>query len=84
MVQIETRSRTITSWKDRIHEIQRPIYFLMTRGTYICGWCELDETSDWLTLIPHPLSSVPSRRWRYPQDVESVGRVTAVAIPLTR
>jgi transcriptional regulator with XRE-family HTH domain len=83
MVQIETRTRTITSWKDRIHEIQRPIYFLMTRDTYICGWCELDEKSDWLTLIPHPLSSAPSRRWKYPQDVENVGRVTAVAIPLT-
>jgi transcriptional regulator with XRE-family HTH domain len=83
MVQIETRTRTITSRKDRIHEIQRPIYFLMTRDTYICGWCELDEKSDWLTLIPHPLSSAPSRRWKYPQDVENVGRVTAVAIPLT-
>jgi hypothetical protein len=84
MVQIETRTRTITSWKDCIHEIQRPIYFLMTRDTYICGWCELDKNSDWLTLIPHPLSSAPSRRWKYPQDIENVGRVTAVAIPLTR
>jgi hypothetical protein len=84
MVQIETQARTIKSWKDCIHEIQRPIYFLMTQDTYICGWCELDEKSDWLTLIPHPLSSAPSRRWKYPQDVENVGRVTAVAIPLTR
>jgi hypothetical protein len=84
IVQIETRTRTIKSWKDCIHEIQRPIYFLMTQNTYICGWCELDEKSDWLTLIPHPLSSAPSRRWRFPQDIENVGRVTAVAIPLTR
>jgi hypothetical protein len=84
MVQIETRKRTITSWKDCIHEIQRPIYFLMTRDTYICCWCELDKNSDWLTLIPHPLSSAPSRRWKYPQDIENVGRVTAVAIPLIR
>jgi transcriptional regulator with XRE-family HTH domain len=83
LVQIETQTRTIKSWKDCIHEIQRPIYFLMTRDSYICGWCELDEKSDWLTLIPHPLSSAPSRRWKYPQDIENVGRVTAVAIPLT-
>jgi hypothetical protein len=84
MVQIETETRTIKSWKDCIHEMQRPIYFLMARDTYICCWCELDDNADWLTLIPHPLSSAPSRRWKYPQDIENVGRVTAVAIPLMR
>jgi transcriptional regulator with XRE-family HTH domain len=64
-------------WK---HEFERPVYFLMTRNGYTCGWCELDEHSEWLTMIPHPLSSVPSRRWRYQREVECLGRVVAVAI----
>jgi hypothetical protein len=83
VVQIDTRQRAISSKKDWAHEFQRPIYFLMTREGYVCGWCELDRASDWLTLIPHPLSSVSSRRWRYWKEIESIGRVVFVAIRLT-
>jgi transcriptional regulator with XRE-family HTH domain len=83
IVQIDTRQRAISSKKDWAHEFQRPIYFLMTREGYVCGWCELDRASDWLTLIPHPLSSVSSRRWRYRKEIESIGRVVFVAIRLT-
>jgi transcriptional regulator with XRE-family HTH domain len=83
IVQIDTRQRAISSKKDWAHEFQRPIYFLMTREGYVCGWCELDRASDWLTLIPHPLSSVSSRRWRYRKEIESIGRVVLVAIRLT-
>ena len=84
MVQIDTQKRGITSRKDRsAHEFQRPIYFLTTRDAYVCGWCELDRNSDWLTLVPHPLSPATSRRWRYRKEIESIGRVTFVAIRLT-
>jgi transcriptional regulator with XRE-family HTH domain len=82
IVQIDTRSRAISSRKDWTHEFQRPIYFLMTRDEYVCGWCELDKTSDWLTLVPHPLSPVPSRRWKYRIDIENIGRVVGLAIRL--
>jgi hypothetical protein len=82
IVQIDTHKRAISSRKQWTHEFQRPIYFLMTRESYVCGWCELDKTSDWLTLIPHPLSPASSRRWRYRTEIESIGRVTAVAIRL--
>jgi transcriptional regulator with XRE-family HTH domain len=82
IVQIDTRRRSISSRKDWTHEFQRPIYFLMTRDEYVCGWCELDKTSDWLTLIPHPLSPAPSRRWKYRNEIENVGRVVGVAIRL--
>jgi hypothetical protein len=82
IVQIDTHKRAISSRKEWTHEFQRPIYFLMTRDSYVCGWCELDKTSDWLTLIPHPLSPASSRRWKYRTEIESVGRVTAVAIRL--
>jgi hypothetical protein len=50
--------------KDWTHEFQRPIYFPMTREGYVCGLCELDENSEWLTLVPNPLSPASSRRWK--------------------
>jgi hypothetical protein len=78
IVQIDTTERDISPKKNWTHEFQRPIYFLKTKGAYFCGWCELDEDSQWLLLIPHPLSSSPSRRWRYGTEVENVGRVISV------
>jgi hypothetical protein len=68
--------------KDWTHEFQRPIYFLRTREEFVCGWCELDSTSEWLTLIPHPLSPASSRRRKYRTDIGNLGRVIAVAIRL--
>jgi transcriptional regulator with XRE-family HTH domain len=82
IVQIDTQMRAISARRDRTHEFQRPIYFLTTRDTYVCGWCELDRKSDWLTLIPHPLSPASSRRWRYRKEIETIGRVSFVAIRL--
>ena len=82
IVQIDTRKREISPKKDWTHEFQRPIYFLRTKEGYFCGWCELDEGSQWLTLIPHPLSAAPSRRWRYGVESENLGRVISVVIRL--
>jgi transcriptional regulator with XRE-family HTH domain len=83
IVQIDTQKRAICSRKDWTHEFQRPIYFLMTRDSYVCGWCEIDKTSNWLTLMPHPLSPASSRRWRYRTEIENIGRVMVAAIRLT-
>jgi transcriptional regulator with XRE-family HTH domain len=80
IVRIDTSKREISQKKDWTHEFQRPIYFLITREGYVCGWCELDRASDWLTLIPHPLSAASSRRWKYRTEIENLGRVIAVAI----
>jgi transcriptional regulator with XRE-family HTH domain len=80
IVQIDTQKQAISTQRNWTHEFERPIYFLMTRDAYVCGWCELDKTSDWLTLIPHSLSPVPSRRWRYRTEIESIGLVIMVAI----
>jgi hypothetical protein len=80
IVQIDTQKRVISSRRDWTHEFQRPIYFLMTREGYVCGWCELDKNSDWLTLVPHPLSPASSRRWKYRTEIENLGRVVRVAI----
>jgi hypothetical protein len=82
IVHIDTRRRAISPRRDWPHEFQRPIYFLMTRDSYVCGWCELDKHSDWLTLIPHPLSPASSKRWKYRAEVECMGCVIFVAIRL--
>jgi transcriptional regulator with XRE-family HTH domain len=82
IVQIDTQKRAISSRKDWTHEFKRPIYFLMTRDAYVCGWCELDRGSDWLTVIPHPLSPASSRRFKYRKEIENLGRVIFVAIRL--
>jgi hypothetical protein len=82
IVHIDTNERVIPtrrSWADAFH---RPIFFLLTRDGYVCGWCELDEDSEWLTLIPHPRSPVSVKRWRYRTEIENVGRVVAVSVSL--
>jgi transcriptional regulator with XRE-family HTH domain len=84
IVQIDSRKRAIASRRDWTLEFHRPIYFLMTREGYVCGWCELDRNSEWLTMIPHPLSRAPIRRWRYRTEIENLGRVVLVAIRLTK
>jgi hypothetical protein len=82
IVHIDTQRRALSLRKDWTHEFQRPVYFLMTRDAYVCGWCELDKNSEWLTLIPHPLSPASSQRWKYRTEIENLGRVVAVAIRL--
>ena len=82
IVHIDTQKRAISSRRDWTHEFKRPIYFLATRDAYVCGWCELDRNFDWLTIIPHPLSPASSRLWRYRKEIDSMGRVTFVAIRL--
>jgi transcriptional regulator with XRE-family HTH domain len=82
IVQINTGKREVSPKKNWTHEFQRPIYFLKTKDEYFCGWCELDEESQWLILIPHPQSSAPSRRWKYGTEVEILGRVMSIVIRL--
>jgi transcriptional regulator with XRE-family HTH domain len=82
IVQIDTRDLAISSIKNWTHEFQRPVYFLMTRVGYVAGWCELDRSSEWLTLIPHPLSPASSRRWKHRTEIENLGRVISVVIRL--
>jgi hypothetical protein len=80
IVQIDRRTPESSSKRDWTHEFQRPIYFLRTPEGYVCGWCELDGNSEWLTLIPHPLSPSSIRIWKYREEVETLGRVIAVVI----
>jgi hypothetical protein len=78
IVLIDTQKRAIAGRKDWTHEFDRPIYFLITRTGYVSGFCELDKQSEWLTLVPHPLSYETSKRWRFRKEIEVVGTVAAV------
>ena len=61
-------------------EFDRPIWFLELRTGYVCSWCELHR--DRILSIPHPLSPCRTQEFAYPNEVEIVGRVTAVAARL--
>lgn len=78
IVLIDTLKRAIADRKAWTHEFDRPIYFLVTRTGYVSGFCELDKESDWLTVVPHPLSYETSKRWRYRKEIEVVGTVAGV------
>jgi transcriptional regulator with XRE-family HTH domain len=78
IVLIDTQKRTIASRREWNHEFDRPIYFLLTRTGYASGFCELDRESEWLTLVPHPLSYEPSKRWRFRKEIEVIGTVAAI------
>jgi len=61
-------------------EFDRPIWFLELRDGYVCSWCEFEPGR--VICLPHPLSPARTREFRFPQEADLVGRVTAVAARL--
>jgi len=61
-------------------EYERPIYFVETREGYICCWCSVQQED--LVLQSHPLSPVPVRVLKHPQEAEVIGQVVGVAMRL--
>jgi transcriptional regulator with XRE-family HTH domain len=62
-------------------EYERPIYFVETREGHTCCWCSMRR--DDIVLQPHPLSPVPVRVLRHPQEAEIIGQVVGIAMKLT-
>jgi transcriptional regulator with XRE-family HTH domain len=62
-------------------EYERPIYFVETRDGYTCCWCTMRR--DDIILQPHPLSPVPIKVLRHPQEAEIIGQIVGVAMKLT-
>jgi len=72
----ETRRRVVErQWRS---EYERPIYLVETRDGLTCCWCSLRPTG--LVLQPHPLSGVPVRILKHPQEAEVVGQVVGIAM----
>jgi hypothetical protein len=61
-------------------ELERPIYFVETREGYTCCWCSLK--GEQIVLQPHPLSPVPLKMLRHPQEAEVIGQVVGIALKL--
>jgi len=76
-VQVDESRRRVTDrqWRS---EYERPIYFVETRDGFACCWCSLRVNT--LVLQPHPLSPVPVRMLRHPQEAEVIGQVVGVAM----
>ena len=74
----ESKSKIVTGmWRT---ELERPIYFVETRDGYTCCWCSLE--GEQIMLQSHPLSPVPARMLRHPQDAEVIGQVVGIALKL--
>jgi len=58
-------------------ELERPIYFVETRDGYTCCWCSLK--GEHIVLHSHPLSPVPVKVMRHPQEAEVIGQVVGIA-----
>jgi transcriptional regulator with XRE-family HTH domain len=82
IVKIDIQRKAIPSRKEWTNEFDRPIFLLLTRSGYICGWCELAE-GGMLTVVTHSLSGEPFQHWKYKKEVEVIGRAVAVVMRLT-
>jgi transcriptional regulator with XRE-family HTH domain len=81
VVKIDIQKKAILPRKDWTNEYDRPIYLLLTRDGYVCGWCDLND-SGILTIVTHSLSGVPFKHWKK-KEVDVIGRAVAVALRLT-
>jgi transcriptional regulator with XRE-family HTH domain len=79
-VQIDPRLTEIETgpWAS---DLERPIYFLETHESYICGWCSVLSSRE-IQVQPHPLSGLAARNYKRPAEIEVVGRVVGVATKL--
>src|SRR5215471_952562 len=77
IVQIDQNQRKVvqSNWED---EDDRPVYFVELRGEFICSWCAMGN--GYLSVVPHPKSKCPVRRFAYPRDADIVGRVVWVTM----
>jgi hypothetical protein len=74
----ESKNRVLQGmWRS---EYERPVYFVETREGYTCCWCTMK--GDNIVLQPHPLSPVPVRILRHPQDAEVIGQIVGIALKL--
>jgi transcriptional regulator with XRE-family HTH domain len=58
---------------------ERPVYLVLHTGGHSCCWCQLEGKE--LTLLPHPLSRQPIRRFKMPREASIIGRVTNAWLP---
>jgi transcriptional regulator with XRE-family HTH domain len=57
----------------------RPMYLVWHTEGHSCCWCQVDGRE--LTVLPHPLSRKPVRRFKMPSEATVVGRVINAWLP---
>jgi transcriptional regulator with XRE-family HTH domain len=78
LVEIDTTQITVQIFAWRSMR-DRPLYLVWHTKGHTCGWCQLDGRE--LTLLPHPLSPHPVRRFKVPVEATIIGRVTNAWLP---
>ncbi len=78
-MQVDERRSRVEDKKWR-SELERPIYFVETREGHVCCWCSVRRGE--IVLQSHPLSPVPPRILKHPQEAEVIGQVVGVAMRL--
>ncbi len=75
----ESKRRIVNSgWTG---ELDRPIYFIEHRSGYYCGWCV--QNQERIAMLPHPASGSMPLTFEA-GEVDIIGQVTAVAMPLSQ
>ncbi len=75
----ESKRRIVNSgWTG---ELDRPIYFIEHRSGYYCGWCLQQEER--IAMLPHAASGCMPLTFDA-GEVDIIGQVTAVAMPLNQ
>jgi transcriptional regulator with XRE-family HTH domain len=78
LVEIDTSQNSVQVFAWRTLR-ERPIYLVWHSEGHTCSWCQVDGRE--LTLVPHPLSRQPVRRFKIPREATVVGRVTNAWLP---
>lgn len=78
LVEIDTAQNSVqvSSWRT-IRD--RPLYLTWHTEGHSCTWCQVDGKE--LTLLPHPLSRQPVRRFKMPGQASIVGKVINAWLP---
>jgi transcriptional regulator with XRE-family HTH domain len=80
-VQVDEAKRQIKR-EQKLHEYEKPIYFLEDRTGFRCAWCTI--RGEWLIAQSHAASGVAPQIYKYPSEVDVVGQVVGVAMRLDR
>jgi transcriptional regulator with XRE-family HTH domain len=78
-IQVDEKRSRVEEKKWR-SELERPIYFVETREGHVCCWCSVRRGE--IVLQSHPLSPVPARILKHPQEAEVLGQVVGLAMRL--
>jgi transcriptional regulator with XRE-family HTH domain len=79
LVMIDEKRHDVASggWHN---EYERPIYLVETHNGYLCGWCRVEGSE--ITVVPHPISSAPVRKFSLTTEADIIGQVVGVAMRL--